>query len=242
MGRQVPIRAGVGASGPTKGNFSRQSCLLLLQAGGFPLAPCTPTGRVGETTQRLSPRQTIGAVRTAVRSACCLPELRVANRLRRLYPLDDGELFKFNLKSSVCQRQTGLPKGNPPCVFPSFPFGNLRAPKVARKPMDGNPAVRTEVGAPDPCKGPLRSIVFPGPISPMESLPPFLDIPLFGAPTPRCRIAFFSFFSFAAESKRSPPSFRLNPAPFWYVFSVGNPRLRKRSGTTFRSGFSLFFS
>ena len=74
----------------------------------------------------LSSGQTIGAVRTAVRPACCLPELRVANRLRRLYPLDDGELFKFNLKSSVCQRQTGLPKGNPPCVFPSFPFGNLR--------------------------------------------------------------------------------------------------------------------
>ena len=36
----------------------------------------------------LSSGQTIGAARTAVRSACCLPELRVANRLRRLYPLD----------------------------------------------------------------------------------------------------------------------------------------------------------
>ena len=167
-------------------------------------------------TKGLSSGQTIGAVRTAVRSACCLPELRVANRLRRLYPLDTR--------------------------FPSFPFGNFRAPKAARKPMDGNPAVRTEVGAPDPCKGPLRSIVFPGQISPMESLLLFLDIPLFGAPTPRCRIAFFSFFPFAAESKRSPPSSRLNPAPSWYVFSVGNPRLRKRSGTTFRSGFSLFFS
>ena len=77
-------------------------------------------------TKGLSSGQTIGAVRTAVRSACCLPELRVANRLRRLYPLDDGELFKFNLKSSVCQRQTGLPKGNPPCVFPSFPPAPLR--------------------------------------------------------------------------------------------------------------------
>ena len=85
-------------------------------------------------TKGLSSGQTIGAVRTAVRSACCLPERPVANRLRRLYPLDDGELFKFNLKSSVCQRQTGLPKGNPPCVFPSFPFGNLRAPKLARNP------------------------------------------------------------------------------------------------------------
>ena len=130
--------------------------------------------------KRLSSGQTIGAARTAVRSACCLPERPVANRLRRLYPLDTR--------------------------FPSFPFGNLRAPKVARKPMDGNPAVRTEVGAPDPCKGPLRSIVFPGPISPMESLLPFLDIPLFGAPTPRCRIAFFSFFLFfrSRKQKESP--------------------------------------
>ena len=57
----------------------------------------------------LSSGQTIGAVRTAVRSACCLPELRVANRLRRLYPLDTR--------------------------FPSFPFGNLRAPKVGEKPI-----------------------------------------------------------------------------------------------------------
>ena len=51
-------------------------------------------------TKGLSSGQTIGAARTAVRSACCLPELRVANRLRRLYPLDTR--------------------------FPSFPFGNLR--------------------------------------------------------------------------------------------------------------------
>ena len=59
-------------------------------------------------TKGLSSGHTIGAVRTAVRSACCLPELRVANRLRRLYPLDTR--------------------------FPSFPFGNLRAPKLARNP------------------------------------------------------------------------------------------------------------
>ena len=59
-------------------------------------------------TKGLSSGQTIGAARTAVRSACCLPELRVANRLRRLYPLDTR--------------------------FPSFPFGNLRASKLARNP------------------------------------------------------------------------------------------------------------
>ena len=31
----------------------------------------------------------------------------------------------LNLKSSVCQRQTGLPKGNPPCAFPAVPAGVL---------------------------------------------------------------------------------------------------------------------
>ena len=59
-------------------------------------------------TKGLSSGQTIGAVRTAVRSACCLPELRVANRLRRLYPLDTR--------------------------FPSFPFGSLRARRWAKLP------------------------------------------------------------------------------------------------------------
>ena len=102
MGRPVPIRAGVGASAPAGGRGLRLRAHWGLSSG-----------------------QTIGAARTAVRSACCLPELRVANRLRRLYPLDDGELFKFNLKSSVCQRQTGLPKGNPPCAFPAVPAGVL---------------------------------------------------------------------------------------------------------------------
>ena len=53
---------------PHRGNFLRQSCRLSMQAGG------------------LSSGQTISAARTAVRSACCLPELRVANRLRRLCP------------------------------------------------------------------------------------------------------------------------------------------------------------
>ena len=46
LGRPVPIRAGVGASIPTKGICLRQSCCLSLQAGGFPLAPCTPSVRL----------------------------------------------------------------------------------------------------------------------------------------------------------------------------------------------------
>ena len=59
----------------------------------------------------------IGVPGTAVRSACCLPELRVANRLRRLYPLDTR--------------------------FPSFPFGNLRAPKLAGNSWVCKPDFRT---------------------------------------------------------------------------------------------------
>ena len=119
---------------PTKGNFLRQGCLLSCKQGAFRSPPAPLRAVVGEKTQGLSSGQTLGAVRTAVRSACCLPELRGANRLRRLCPLGDGELFKFNLKSSVCQRQTGLPKGNPPCVFPSFPPAPLRGVGV---PMQG---------------------------------------------------------------------------------------------------------
>ena len=72
-------------------------------------------------TKGLPSGQTIGAVRTAVRSACCLPELRVANRLRRLYPLDTR--------------------------FPSFPFGNLRAPKLARNRRDCNHRSRGQIFA-----------------------------------------------------------------------------------------------
>ena len=95
---------------PSKGNFFGRGFALRSKQGGFPLAPLHPLRGVGvsmgqgacacEHTKGLSSGQTIGAARTAVRSACCLPELRVANRLRRLYPLDTR--------------------------FPSFPFGNLR--------------------------------------------------------------------------------------------------------------------
>ena len=42
MGRPVPIRAGVGASIPAKGNFLRQRCFLSCKQGGFPLAPLHP--------------------------------------------------------------------------------------------------------------------------------------------------------------------------------------------------------
>ncbi len=123
---------------PPKGNFLRQSCLLLLQAlpsrrsrrvnprrgrslrlrahwglsarpqspsgrswrktprginipaekqGGFSLAPLLPSGRNRRKTQKLSSGQTIGASRTAVRPACCLPApLRPAPSSKHLYP------------------------------------------------------------------------------------------------------------------------------------------------------------
>ena len=51
--------ARVNAPSPQQRIFLRHSCRTLMQAGG------------------LSSGQTIGAARTAVRSACCLPELRV---------------------------------------------------------------------------------------------------------------------------------------------------------------------
>ena len=140
-GRQPhPLAPESARQAPTKGEFLAAELPLFMQAGWLSARPPAPPSGSRRTnagvcacgrTKGLSSGQTIGAVRTAVRSACCLPELRVANRLRRLCPLGDGELFKFNLKSSVCQRQTGLPKGNPPCVFPSFPFGNLRSPLEA---------------------------------------------------------------------------------------------------------------
>ena len=76
-------------------------------------------------TKGLSSGQTIGAVRTAVRSACCLPERPVANRLRRLYPLDTR--------------------------FPSFPFGSLRPPKVGEiSPWNGKSHSRAIVGVSGP--------------------------------------------------------------------------------------------
>ena len=84
---------------PLRGNCLRQSCCLMLQAGGaFRSPPCTPfgesayphrtgvcaSGRVGGFPRgKQSAQPALPCV-----SACCLPELRVANRLRRLYPLD----------------------------------------------------------------------------------------------------------------------------------------------------------
>ena len=156
LGRQVPIRAGVGASdphrgialrseqgafrsppaplriasevnkypmkvtsptptqesarhAPSKGNSLRQSCPLAMQAGW------------------LSSGQTIGAARTAVRPACCLPELRGANRLRRLYPLDTRfpPFPPAPLRIVVGEKNMSFPRGTPfqktTSLFPNKP-------------------------------------------------------------------------------------------------------------------------
>ncbi len=75
-GRPVPVRAGVGASNPHR---QKKACTC---------------GR----TKGLSSGQTIGAVRTAVRSACCLPERRVAKGPSAVvstgYPLPFVPLWK----------------------------------------------------------------------------------------------------------------------------------------------------
>ena len=82
---------------PPRGFAYSKVVAYKLLAGGFPLAPCTPSGSrrahgsmvcACGRTKGLSSGQTIGAVRTAVRPACCLPERPVAIRLRRLYLLD----------------------------------------------------------------------------------------------------------------------------------------------------------
>ena len=45
MGRQVPLPRRSRRVRPPQGNFSRQTCRIPILSGGFPLAPCTPSGR-----------------------------------------------------------------------------------------------------------------------------------------------------------------------------------------------------
>jgi|GEM_PF-3627912 len=52
MGRQVPIRAGVGASGPAKGELPRQRFLSAEQAGGLSARPLHPFGSPLEAIER----------------------------------------------------------------------------------------------------------------------------------------------------------------------------------------------
>ena len=70
----------------------------------------------------------IGVPGAAVPGPCICSGLPVANCLRQLCPPGDGELFKFYLKSSVCQRQTGLPIGNPPCGSLSIQASSCGSP------------------------------------------------------------------------------------------------------------------
>ena len=92
-GRQPhPLAPESARQAPTKGEFLAAELPLFMQAGWLSARPPAPPSGSRRTnagvcacgrTKGLSSGQTIGAVRTAVRSACCLPELRVANRLRR---------------------------------------------------------------------------------------------------------------------------------------------------------------
>ena len=94
-------RAGVGASISTVGRGLRLRAHLGLSSG-----------------------QTIGAARTAVRPACCLPELRVANRLRRLYPLDT----RFPSFPPAPLREVGVSRGHgyvPSNTPKGFPPGQI---------------------------------------------------------------------------------------------------------------------
>ena len=75
-------------------------------------------------TKGLSSGQTIGAVRTAVRPACCLPELRGANRLRRLCPLGT----RFPTFPPAPLREVGVSRGHgyvPSNTPKGFPPGQI---------------------------------------------------------------------------------------------------------------------
>ena len=104
---------------------SRRSRRVRPRQGEFLAAKLSPV----DASRGLSSGQTIGAVRTAVRPACCLPELRGANRLRRLCPLGTR--------------------------FPTFPPAPLRiairSNRAPRRAASTFP--RTGVGASCPCRG-----------------------------------------------------------------------------------------
>ena len=124
-GGSPTVRAGVGASNPHR---QKRACTC---------------GR----TKGLSSGQTIGAVRTAVRSACCLPELRVANRLRRLCP--------------------------PGTRFPSFPPAPLRT-VVGEKTHKGFPRGKQSARPSLPRIPPtLPQTTGPRPLPPSHCLFPF---------------------------------------------------------------------
>ena len=121
---------------------------LLKACRGFSTIPSTPSHLSGKTSfgalVSMSKKwrcrrhccHSIVAGTTAVVSARFVSHLRVANRLRRLCPLGDGELFKFYLKSSVCQRQTGLPKGQPALRLPCGACRGFRAARRSGHPVD----------------------------------------------------------------------------------------------------------
>ena len=110
----------------------------------------------------LSSGQTIDAARTAVRSACCLPELRVANRLRRLCPpgtrfpsfppFPFGPGWRENPGACLLAEKTkGFPRGKQSARF-ALPCGpltvclHLRGPHSALSlPPTPKQAVRTNV-------------------------------------------------------------------------------------------------
>ncbi len=84
-GRQPhPLAPESARQAPTKGEFLAAELPLFMQAGWLSARPPAPPSGSRRTnagvcacgrTKGLSSGQTIGAVRTAVRSACCLPEL-----------------------------------------------------------------------------------------------------------------------------------------------------------------------
>ncbi len=117
---------------PPKGNCLRQSCLLLLQAGGFPLAPCTPSGRSWRKNQRgiNIPTESAGGFRTSP----CTPF--GPHSARKMRGKQSGKKVGAFLKTNnpradgsmvcACGRTGGFPQSQPsarpalPCTSPAI--------------------------------------------------------------------------------------------------------------------------
>ena len=188
MGRQVPTRAGVGASGPAGGTCLRQSCCLLLQAGGGPRGKQSARGALP-----------------------CVP---------LVVCLNSGALTAFGGCAHWARASLRSPL---------HPFGS---PSEAIEHPVGlqalSPAPESARHAPAGGRNPHR-----------RALPPFPSpFSYSGSPTSPMPNRFL--FSFAAERKRRPPSFRLNLLHSGTSFSKEFRAGEKERGRLSNRGFPCF--
>ena len=122
-----PMGRSIASGGDPKGCRGRVESPLLFCRNIYTLLVFSPT------TARRECRQTTSGAHGSAGRADCLPRGKPLCFLADYGPkgVQGGNVGKRVPSGHNRQRQTGLPKGNPPCVFPSFPFGNLRSPLEA---------------------------------------------------------------------------------------------------------------